>query len=841
MSRKTKAAVVDDSPYIEQIDQAEAADALEIDHFDYSVEVIEGRSIPASADGLKTVHRRILWDMHEQGYASTRPFVKSARPVGDTMARFHPHGDSSIYDALARMAQPFSLLAPLLDFHGNYGSPDFGPAASRYTETRLGPLGELLLSGVDDGTVEMRDNYDNSEREPVVLPAEFPNAMINGSFGVAVGLTSHLPTHNPNEVIAATQHLLANPKATVDEILTFIQGPDYPGPSMVINGHEIAEIYARGSGTIKVRGRWEIEEGARGSQAIVVTALPHNGSGLASITKFCTNVDDAVAAGDLPGVIDCNDESAGGKTRIFLRVAPGVDPNNIALALLRHTDLQVSNTVKMHFLDEKGRVRLYSVLTLLQSWIDHRIRVITARSIRRLELIGIRLDRLDGYAIVLLDIDRAIAIIRTSKTRAVALGNLVGAFGITEFQADAVLDLSLGRLTEDARIEFAREATSLRSEQTMLTRLIGSKNLLRKQVATELTEAGKAFDGIERQTEIASVTTALPTTGIIDAPLEAVLTSSGYVQAFRDLAKPRDVKGHTAMHRVKTSTASNLVVLTDTGQFHRVLGNALPVDKPTALQNVMQMDSAERILLFLAPPDVMEDLLLVTTDGTIKRIGGGDLAGGDRKGGISIIKLEQAERLVAVLACPPTGTSIALVTAAGQIIRFIPDDVRPMGRNAAGVRAIKLVGHDRVVGAAPARDGTELVVFHAKGSAKRVSAVSIPIQGRGGKGLRISLVSGRHGDVVAVCNGSANEIVARSADGELVSVNRSSIALLARESPPAKIRSFDAAVANVVDLNLPRANTSSDVPGDLVAARTPASVVVAEAAAGATQQALPLL
>ena len=249
MTRKSKPVPVDETPYVEQIDLAEAADALEADHFDYSVEVIEGRSIPSSADGLKTVHRRILWDMHDQGYASSRPFVKSARPVGDTMARFHPHGDSSIYDALARMAQPFSLLAPLLDFHGNYGSPDFGPAASRYTETRLGPLAELLLAGVTDGTVDMRDNYDNTELEPVVLPAEFPNALINGSFGVAVGLTSHLPTHNPGEVIAAAQHLLANPKATAADMMTFIQGPDYPGPSQVINGHELSEIYARGSST----------------------------------------------------------------------------------------------------------------------------------------------------------------------------------------------------------------------------------------------------------------------------------------------------------------------------------------------------------------------------------------------------------------------------------------------------------------------------------------------------------------------------------------------------------------------------------------------------------------
>ena len=812
MSRKTKAPVLDDSPYTEQIDQAEAADALEIDHFDYSVEVIEGRSIPSSADGLKTVHRRILWDMHDQGYASGRPFVKSARPVGDTMARFHPHGDTSIYDALARMAQPFSLLAPLLDFHGNYGSPDFGPAASRYTETRLGTLAELLLNGVDDGTVGMRENYDNTELEPVVLPAEFPNAIINGSFGVAVGLTSHLPTHNPGEVIAATLHVLANPKATVADVMTFVQGPDYPGPSQVINGHELLDIYERGSGTIRVRGRWEIEEGARGSQAIVVTALPHNGSGLASVTKFCTNVDDAVAAGELPGVIDCNDESAGGNTRIFVRVANGVDPNQIAAALLKCTDLQVTNTVKMHFLDESGRVRLYNILTLIQAWIDHRVRVITARSVRRLEVIGVRLDRLDGFAIVLLDIDRAIAIIRTSKTRAIALQNLVEAFGVTEFQADAVLDLTLGRLTEDARIEFAKEAATLRTEQARLNRLIASRSALRKQVATELTEAGKAFEGIERRTEITSVTSSSPAVVVIDAPLEVVLTSTGYVQAFKDLSKAREVKGHTAMQRVPMSTASTMAVLTDTGQLHRILGNVVPTDKPTALQNVIQMDPSERVLLFFAPPDPMDDLIMVTSQGTIKRIGGADLAGGDRRGGISVIKLDQDEKLVSVFTAPAPGVPIAIVTALGQVIRFVPDDVRQMGRSAAGVRGIKLVGNDRVVGAVPASEGKELAVFHRKGSAKRVPFDGIPVQGRAGKGIRVSVVGGRHGDIAAVCNGAASEIVGRAADGELLSVNRSSIALLTRETAPAKIRSFDGTIESIVQLVPAPATGGPDKP-----------------------------
>ncbi|HRE01077.1 MAG TPA: DNA gyrase subunit A, partial [Ilumatobacteraceae bacterium] len=630
-------------------------------------------------------------------------------------------------------------------------------------------------------------------------------------------------------------HVLTHPKATVAEVLELLPGPDYPGPSQVINGNELADIYARGSGTIRVRGRWHVEDAARGAQVLVVDALPHNGSGLASITKFCTNIDDLVAAGELPGVIDCNDESADGETRIVVRVAAGVDPDQIAAALLRNTDLQVSNTVKMHFLDHRGRVRLFNILTLIRSWIDHRIVVITNRSVRRLEQIAARLDRLDGFAIVLLDIDEAIRIVRTSKTRAIALQGLVAHFGVTEFQADAVLDLALGRLTEDARLEYATEAEALRVEQASLQRLIESPKLLRKQVGQELGEAAKAFVGFERQTEITTVTAALPTTVVIDAPLEVAFTTSGYVQGFKEIGKGRDAKGHTVMHRVPMSTASTLLVLTDSGQLHRVLGNAIPTDKPTALQNVIQMDPAEQVLLFIDAPEQMDDLILVTSAGTIKRIAGADLAGGDRKGGISIIKLDAGEKLAAVFKAPAPGVPVAIVTAQGQVIRFVPDDVRPMGRSAAGVRGIKLAPKDVVVGAVPASDGKELTVFHAKGSAKRVDFDGIPVQGRGGKGLRVTVVGGRHGDVAAVCNGGAAEITGRSADGELLTVNRSSITLAARDAAPAKIRMFDGVIAAVVQLTPIVGGPAPDQPY-IAAPVLPLDPGELAAASAATQQ-----
>lgn len=774
----------------------QAADAVELverNLLDYALYVIGDRAVPSVADGLKPVARRLLWGALNGSPPAVpgRPTVKCARVTGETMAKYHPHGDS--YLALVRMAQPFALRAPLFEFQGNYGSPDFGPAASRYTETRLSPVAMALLAEVRDGTVELVPNYDGLEVEPEVLPAGFPNLLVNGSYGIAFGMASHFPTHNPVEVCAAAQHLVANPKATVDELLELVPGPDYPDPCTIVNGDELAALYRSGTGQIRVRGTWTVEETRRG-QRLVVTSLPYVNGSTGSSEEFIRGVVAAVEEGKLLGIDDVVNESAKGATRIAIDLAKGVQPEQVIPALLRSTNLQVTNPVRMHALDVHGVPQMYNLRTALEAWIGHRTDVVERRSRRRIEAITERLHLLDALLVVLLDIDAAIAIIRGSDDVAQARAGLMTRFSIDEVQANYVLDLTLRRLTRLARVELEKEQTALRRELARLEALVASPGKLRRQVGTELAEVAAMFEGMERHTEITTAALPSPTIAIPDEPMELVITDTGYAQAFKATAKTRTPKDGTVVRRIVTSTASHLVTITDTGQLYRAIGASFPTDRPTALANVVTGLTKERLLRWDASADLPTDLLLVTSGGTVKRIAGDDLQGGDRKGGISIIKLEGGERVVAVLPFEET-TPYLLVTARGQAIRFVPADVRPMGRTAAGVRGIKLADGDTVVGAVPAPDGAEVIVVHAKGSAKRVAAADFPVQGRAGKGVRAAPSGGRFGDITVVAR--TGRLSARLATGAVVEFPSSTPVAAARDAAPAKIRGFDGTVAEL--------------------------------------------
>lgn len=774
-----------------------AVEQLDKDYFAYGQQVIEDRAVPSAADGLKPVHRRILWDMHVQRLFPDRPFVKTARVVGDTMALFHPHGDQSIADALTRLAQPFANLVPLLDFHGNYGSPDFSAAAARYTETRLGFAGMLLLQGIDLDVVPMVENYEGSTEEPVVLPAAFPHLLVNGANGIAVGLSSYLPPHDPREVCAAALHLIANPKATVDELMEHLPGPSFPQECTITNGDEMTDIYRAGVGRVVVRGAWTTEDLGRGRQQLVVTSLPYADTTTGSTEKFIAAVGDALDEGNLAGIVDYNDESSDGATRITLGLATGITAEQVIPALLRWTNLQVTNKVQMHFLDEHGSVKLYNLRSVLQAWIDHRIRVIVRRSQNRLARIDDRLHRLRGFLSVLVDIDKTIRIVRTSKTRAVARTSLMAEFAIDEGQANAVLDLNLGQLTEDAVIEFQKETRELEREQGKLQKLLASPTALRRQVGTELEEVIPEFEGVApRVTTITNE--AAPRVSkaalVLDEPVTVLVDANGYVQAQRagSRAKPK----LEPLRTFDTTTAQNLVVITSSGQLHRALAAAVPVDKPTAAVNVFAgLDPGDRILGWWTDGSFPTDLLLAVSDGQVKRIEGDDLAGGDRKGGISLVKMATGARLVAVL--PFEGDKpVLLVTQQGQAVRFVPDDVRPMGRAASGVRGIKLVTGDAVVGAVhPADDTDRLLVVLGKGSAKRVAIGELPLQGRGGKGVRCAVVTGRTGGVTAVCGtNDTRDVLVRDAEGAVTLLSVGAFPLLARDASAGKIRSFSGVI-----------------------------------------------
>ena len=790
---KGKPRVVPTADFEEVVVELPAVEQLDRDYFAYGQQVIEDRAVPSAADGLKPVHRRILWDMHIQRLFPDRPFVKTARVVGDTMALFHPHGDQSIADALTRLAQPFANLVPLLDFHGNYGSPDFAPAAARYTETRLGFAGMLMLDDIDLGTVPMVENYEGSTEEPVVLPSAFPQLLVNGANGIAVGLSSYLPPHDPREVIAATLHLIANPKATVDELMELLPGPSFPQECTITNGDEMTDIYRAGVGRVVVRGSWTVEELGRGRQQLVITSLPYADTTTGSTEKFIAAVGDALDEGNLAGIVDYNDESSDGATRLTLGLASGITAEQVIPALLRWTNLQVTNKVQMHFLDEHGSVRLYNLRSVIQAWIDHRVRVVVRRSERRLEKIEDRLHRLRGFLAVLLDIDRTIQIVRTSKTRAIARTSLMAEFQIDEGQANAVLDLSLGQLTEDAVIEFKKEAVELEKEAAKLRKLLGSPTALRRQVGTELEEVLPQFDGVAPR--VTTITTEVvqrvsKAAMVLDEPITVMIDANGYVQALRASSKAKPKL--EPLRTFDTSTAQNLVVITSSGQLHRALGAAVPTDKPTAAVNVFAgLDPADKVLGWWVDGSFPTDLLLVTSDGQVKRIEGDDLVGGDRKGGISLVKVASGARVVQVFEFHGD-QPVLIVTRNGQAVRFVPDDVRPMGRSAAGVRGIKLMPGDEVVGAVhPAADDDRLLVVQGKGGARRVAISEFPVQGRASKGVKCAQVTPKSGSVVAVIGTTdAGSVTVRDADGNVSVVSSGAFALSARDAAGAKVRNF---------------------------------------------------
>ena len=813
-AKTKKGAAVPTAQFTETIVELDATEALDADYGDYAKEVIDDRAVPRAADGLKPVHRRILWDMWGQRLFPDRPFVKTARVSGDTMALFHPHGSQSIEDAIARLAQPFSNLVPLLDFHGNYGSPDFSPAAARYTETRLGWAGMLLLGDIDQGTVPMVENYEGSTVEPLVLPAEFPNTLINGSNGIAVGLSSYLPPHHPPEVFAAVQHLIEHPTASVDDLMQFIAGPSFPSPCTVVNGAELVDIYRAGVGRVLVRGAWEVEDVGRGRQQLVITSLPYDDTRTGSAETFMEKLLDAVDAGDIAGITTPNDESSDGRTRITIGLASGVPAEAVIPALLKYTNLQVTNKVQMHFLDASGRVRLYNLRTLLAEWIRHRIAVITRRSQNRLAKIDARLHRLRGFLAVLVDIDRAIRIVRTSKTRAIARAGLCEAFEIDDEQANAVLDLNLGQLTEDAIIEFQQETEELLAEEARLLELLGSADLLRRQVGVELAAVAGQFEHIERVTEITTLDTPKPSKAalVLDEPVTITITGDGYLQGFKASSKAKP-KG-TVVRSFETSTTQNLVAVTATGKLYRALVATVPGDKPTAAVNVLPgIEPGERIIAWWTDATMPADLLLVTSDGQIKRMSGDDLAGGDRKGGIAVIKLDAGATVVAALKLDgerkapkasdalfdddttPVGPPVLLVTKGGYAIRF-GVDLRPMGRTAAGVRGIKLNANDRVVGAVVAHNRSDLILVHTSGNAKRVDGASFPMQRRAGVGVRCSVVMGRHGAVSLIAEAGPSWV--KVGDDWQQAELGLGVATGARDAAPAKIRGFDGVISEVV-------------------------------------------
>ena len=473
----------------DNIQPIQLQDEMERSFIDYAMSVIMSRALPDVRDGLKPVHRRIIWDMDQQGFRPNRAHVKSARVTGDTMAKYHPHGNSAIYDALVRMAQPFSLRHTLIDFHGNYGSPDFGAAAERYTECRLDPLAMQMLADIDEETVDMVANYDNTTEEPVVLPARFPNLLVNGSQGIAVGMATSIPPHNLGEVIDATVHLIDHPEATPDDLMQFVKGPDFPTGGSILGRAGIIDAYRTGRGSVKMRATATIDEGKRGQMQIVVTELPYQ----TSCSAIAGRIQELVDSGELDGIADVNDGSAGGKTNLVITLKRDANANVVLNNLYKLTQLQTSFPVNMVAL-VNGVPRTLNLAQALHGYIDHQVEVLTRRTQYRLDKAKRREHILEGRIKALNVLDAIIALIRASDDTAAAKAGLMAPpYEFTEIQAADILEMRLGQLTRLSRVDLETELDEVKARIVELQSILDSDEKLRGVIKTEMLAIKEEF------------------------------------------------------------------------------------------------------------------------------------------------------------------------------------------------------------------------------------------------------------------------------------------------------------------------------------------------------------
>src|SRR5262245_21076131 len=517
------------------LDEAAAADVptralaeeVEAAFLEYSMSVIVSRALPDVRDGLKPVQRRILWAMHDASLRPDRPFVKSARVIGDVMANYHPHGDTAIYDALVRMGQWFSLTAPLIDKHGNFGSPADPPAAARYTECRLAPLAMEMLAGIDEGTVDFEPNYDASRTQPIVLPSRFPNLLVNGSQGIAVAMATNIPPHNLAEVCNAALKLIEKPDTSLPQLMRIVKGPDFPTGALIMGDDGIADAYRTGRGTIRVRAKHEIEESRRGS-AIVLTEVPFQTSVDAIAGKFA----ELVEAGKVDGVRDIRNESGQGAVRLVIELRSDANPQIVLNNLFKHTPAQSTFPVNMVALVD-GVPRTVNLQDALQAWVDHQVVVVTRRSQHRLEKAEARLHIVDGLLRALDMIDAIVKAIRSSKDRAVARTKLMGkGFEFSEIQANHILDMTLGRLTQLGREELADEKKELEATIKQLKRILAKRDVLMGVIRDELTAIRDEHKMPRRTTIEADDTGSIDVVSLVeDEPYVVTVTARGYVRA----------------------------------------------------------------------------------------------------------------------------------------------------------------------------------------------------------------------------------------------------------------------------------------------------------------------
>jgi|TARA_B110001454_G_scaffold45549_1_gene44655 DNA gyrase subunit A len=775
---------------------------MEQSFLEYAMSVITARALPDARDGLKPVHRRILWSMFSTGMRPDRPHKKCATVVGDVIGNYHPHGDSAIYDAMVRMGQTFSLANTLIDPHGNFGSPSDPPAAYRYTECRLTDLAMRMVESIDEDTVDLVPNFDGSKEEPLVMPARFPNLLVNGSQGIAVGMATNIPTHNLTEIIDATLHLIDNPEATVTDLMEFVQGPDFPTGGLIMGRAGLTSAFMTGRGSIRIRARAEIIEDGRNTQ-IVVTEIPYQ----TSVENIEQKIADAVDRKIIDGIRELRNESAKGETRFVIELKRDAPANVVLNNLFKHTPLQSSFAANIVALID-GVPRTLNLRDALVAYVDHQIDVVTRRSEYRLGQARDRAHIVEGLVRALDLIDDIIALIRGSEDRASALADLQGEpLSFSERQANHILDMQLGRLTRLGRTRLEEELVELRARIEELESILNSETQLRSVIKEELNEVRVEHD-TPRRSQIVFDAGDMEIEDLIDnEPVVVTLSKGGYIKSvaadsFRTQGRGgRGVQGarlkddDILVRVLTTTTHSYLLFFTNRGKVYRLKAYQVPMmdrtARGTAVVNLLQLEPDEVVEAVIDTDEFTADeyLLFVTRKGVVKKTAFTEYDK-TRTNGLIAINLREGDELVRVIQVRASD-DIVLVSSRGQAIRFSGTQVRPMGRSAGGVRGMRLKENDVVVAAVAIseNDQRHLLTVTEGGYGKRTPIEAYPRKGRGTMGVKgIKLTEARGAAVIgARMVDLEDEVILVSSGGVLIRTSVSEIAEQRRDATGVKV------------------------------------------------------
>ena len=789
---------------------------MEDSFFRYSMSVIIDRALPDVRDGLKPVHRRILYSMNQNGNRSNAKFVKSARIIGDVMGKYHPHGDSAIYDSMVRLAQDWTMRYTLVQGQGNCGSMDGDPpAAHRYTEARLDKPAEELLADIEKETVDFRDNFDGSEQEPMVLPAKLPNLLLNGQVGIAVGMATSIPTHNLGELVDATVELIDNPEATVDDLLKHVKGPDFPTGAIVYGGSPMWQAYQTGRGSVTIRAVANIEETKRGRHRIVITEMPYAVNKATLIEKIA----ELVKEKKITSISDLRDESARGNVRVVIELKKDAYPKKVLNQLYKLTALQTNFHYNMLALVDGKQPRILGLRDILSEFIKHRRSVVRRRTEFELKKAEARAHILEGYKIALDHIDEVIKTIRASKTQEEAEKSLIAKFGLSEIQAKAILAMQLRRLTGLEREAIENELRELLALIEKLKGILADEQEILNIIKNELIEMKEKYGDQRRSKMINHELGKFSDEELIPEEDSVVLlTSENYIK--RTLASDyrkqnRGGKGKRGMttketdvieHMIPAGTHDWLLFFTNRGRVFRLKAYEVPAAslqaKGVAAVNLLQLQPEEKITAIIKfEKDAKDDgyLFMATVKGTIKKTPVKDYAN-IRTNGLIAIKLDDGDELRWIKRSSGND-DILISTSAGQAIRFNEKDARSMGRAARGVRGVRLRPNDSVVGMDIANDDRTLLVISENGYGKATKISNFPSHKRGGVGIKAAVVTAKTGPIISVKTIHQDDVEALlvSTQGQTIRVSLKDIPVLGRTTQGVRIMktSNDDSVASV--------------------------------------------